>query len=106
MDILKDKNYKQFDYTCRYSGVPYYYNKEDKKYIFGLGTNLKKDSAYVLHQVKETDTLDYLALKYYNNPTYYWIICDFNRIQNPFDKPIVGTHLMIPSFSDLKFDVL
>ena len=84
MDILKDKNYKSFNYTCRYSGVPYYYNTEDKKYIFGLGSNVKKDIPYVLHEIKDTDTLDYLALKYYNNPTYYWIIAYYNDIQDCF----------------------
>ena len=71
MDILKNKQYEQFDYLSRYSSVPYYYNTEDKKYIYGIGQQLDKNTSYVAHKVKPTDTLDYLALKYYNNPTYY-----------------------------------
>lgn len=84
MDVLKNKSYGVFDYTCRYSAVPFYYHSEDKKYIVGIGSNLSKDTAYTVHQVAATDTLDYLALKYYNNPTFYWVIAYFNDIQDCF----------------------
>jgi len=104
MDTLKDKKYNSFDYTCRYTDVPYYYNIKDKKYIYGIGSNLNKQTAYIAHKVKETDTLDYLALKYYNNPTFWWIIAYFNDIQDAFiklsDKYSV---LNIPSISSIQF---
>lgn len=104
MDILKDKNYKDFDYTCRYSGVPYYYNTQDEKYIYGLSSNLNKDTAYIIHDVKDNDTLDALALKYYNNPTYYWVIAAFNDIQDCYitisDE---YKHLKIPNIVGIKF---
>lgn len=86
MDVLKNKNYKSFDYTCRYSGIPYFYHTEDEKYFFGLTSTLDKNTAYTLHQVKATDTLDGLSLKYYNNPTFYWVIAYFNDIQDCFVK--------------------
>ena len=86
MDVLKNKAYNSYDYTCRYTGVPFYYHTLDDKYIYGIGSNLSKDTAYVLHTVKDTDTLDYLALKYYNNPTFYWIIAYFNDIQDCYIK--------------------
>ena len=72
MDVLKDKTIESFDYICRYSTVPFYYNTLDDKYIYAIGTQVqKKDIPYVAHKVSPTDTLEYLALKYYNNPTLY-----------------------------------
>ena len=104
MDVLKNKNYKKFDYVSRYSPVPYYYHTTDEKYIFGIGSNVNKDVAYTLHDVKDTDTLDSIALKYYNNPTYYWAIAYFNDIQDAFIK--LSDHyttLKIPNISAIKF---
>jgi len=104
MDILKNKRYNNYDYTCRYTPVPYYYNSLDNKYIYGIGKNLSKDTTYTLHNVKDTDTLDYLALKYYNNPTYYWIIAYFNDIQDCFIKLSENFKtIKIPNISSIMF---
>ena len=104
MDKLKDKNYKDFDYTCRYSGIPFYYHTEDDKYIYGITRNLNKDIPYTIHDIKNTDTLDYLALKYYNNPTYYWIIAYFNDIQDCLIKlSDYYKTIKIPTISAIKF---
>lgn len=104
MDILKNKTTKQYDYKSRYASVPYYFNTEDKKEIYGLGTNMYKDADYVTYKVMQGDTLDYLALKYYNNPTYWWIIAYFNNIQDAFiDLCEYYTSLRIPSFTGVAF---
>ncbi len=104
MDVLKNKTYAQFDYTCRYTDVPYYYHTLDKKYIYGIGSNMYKNTEWVAHKVSNTDTLDNLALKYYNNPTFWWIIAYFNDIQDAFihlaDK---YTIIKIPSISSITF---
>lgn len=84
MDKLKNKTFQQYDYTCRYTGVPYYYNTEDQKYIYGLSSNMIKDISWVAHKVKQEDTLDSLALNYYNNPTLWWVVAFYNDIQDPF----------------------
>ena len=84
MDSLKDKRYASFDYTSRYASTPYYYHTVDKKEIFGIGKNMVKDVSWVAHKVASTDTLDKLALTYYNNPTYWWVIAYFNDIQDAF----------------------
>lgn len=86
MDDLTNKRYAQFDYTSRYTGIPYYYNKKDKKDIYGLSKNMIKDVPWVAHKVVQDDTLDKLALNYYNNPSYWWIIAYFNDIQDAFIK--------------------
>ena len=103
MDILKNKSYKSYNRLSRYSTVPYYYNTRDKKYVVGTGTNLDDTTNFSVHKVIKGDTYDTLALRYYNNPTYFWIICDYNRIQDPFVDPEVGTTLYIPLLSKISF---
>lgn len=104
MDVLKNKTYQSYDYTSRYTAVPYFYHTLDNKYIYGIGSNMHKDTSYILHKLKDTDTLDSLALKYYNNPTYYWVIAYFNDIQDCFCKLIdLGETIKIPSISSIAF---
>lgn len=104
MDDLKNKKYATFEYTSRYTGIPYYFNKRDGREIFGLSKNMYKDVPWVAHKVKPTDTLDSLALKYYNNPTYWWVIAYFNDIQDAFihliDKYSV---IKVPSMRNIIF---
>ena len=99
------KLYKDYQKISRYSVFPYYYNRIDDKYMYGLTTHLSDDITYVNHVVKQEDTLDTLALYYYNNPTYYWIIADFNKIQDPYKCLKIGSILKIPTFSNLKFNI-
>lgn len=104
MEILKDKAYKDYDYVSRYASFPYYYNTEDNKYIYGITSHLKKDAPFVLHKTQMRDTYDSIALKYYGNPTYFWVICDFNDIQDPFSDIPVGIHLKVPTLSIISFE--
>ena len=105
MNVLKNKSYRSYDKLSRYSNIPFYYHSEDNKYIYQTGAWLKDDTPYTLYTVKEHDTFDSLALYYYNNPTLYWIICDFNRIQDPYSSLIPGSQIKIPSISNLEFKV-
>lgn len=104
MEVLKDKSYKDYDYMSRYNGFPYYYNTLDKKYVYGTTSNLRDSIVFTLYEVKYGDTYDSIALDFYNTPLYFWVICDFNRIQDPFDTPEPGTRLKIPSISNLVFE--
>lgn len=104
MSILTDKQYKNYDRVSRYHIFPIYYNNNDGKYMYGLTSNLKtSDCKFVAHQLKDTDTLDSLALYYYGNPTYYWIIADFNRIRDPYQDLSKFKYLKIPTFSGIEF---
>lgn len=106
MDILINKNYKDYHRVSRYGLFPYYYNRMDGKYMYGITSHLKTDeTSFVSHKVELGDTLDTLALYYYNNPTYYWVIADFNRIQDPFAELELGTILKIPTFSNIEYDI-
>ena len=104
MDVLKNKNYMQYDYISRYTGVPYYYNSEDQREIFGLSKNMIKNAKTITHKVKPADNLHSLALKYYNNPTYWWVIAYYNDIPDAFislkDR---YESLEIPNISTIKF---
>lgn len=104
MDTLKNKVYTQFDYLSRYTTIPHYYDTLSDREVFGIGTNLKTSSEYLTHTVKPTDTLNYLALKYYNDPTFWWVIAYFNDIQDPF-KPITEKFktIKIPNITSIEF---
>ena len=71
MDTLTNKRYQQYDYTSRYTDVPYYYDTINGRDVYGIGSNLSKATSWVGHEVKPEDTLDTLALKYYNNATFW-----------------------------------
>ena len=104
MDVLKDKSQKRYKYISRYTPFAYYYHTLDNKYIYATTSQLNENVTYVAHKVNESDTLDSLSLKYYGRPDYYWIIADFNRIQDPYMK-LFGRFdtLKIPTLSDITF---
>ena len=106
MDVLRNKAYRQYARLSRYSSFPYYYNDLDNKYVYGTTAYLKDNTSYTLRKISKGDTYDKLALQYYNNPTYYWIICSFNHIQDPFIEPEEGTFIKIPSMSTIEFEEL
>ena len=104
MDTLKNKNYESFDYLSRYTNVPYYYDTLSNKEVYGIGTNLKTKAEFVTHKVKSNDTLNSLALKYYNNPTFWWVIAYFNDIQDSFVSLIEHYKVLrIPNIASVTF---
>lgn len=106
MDVLKNKQYRQYDYISRYSSFPIYYNTLDEKYIYGITSQLNENSEFVAHNVTMTDTLDSLAFKYYGRPDLFWVIADFNRIKDPFITLIdYFSVIKVPSLSTLSFEV-
>ncbi len=106
MDVLINKEIKNYHRISRYSLFPIYYHRLDEKYLHGITAHLQtSDTTYVNHKVALGDTLDTLALHYYNNPTYYWIIADFNRIQDPFEPLQQGDIIKVPTFSNIQYDI-
>lgn len=104
MSTLTNQSYKSYSYVSRYSKFPYYYNVEDNKYIYGITNYLDNTTVYTLHTIKQGDTLDSIALKYYSNPTLYWVICSYNRIQNPYVNLTPGKTIKVPVLSNIRFD--
>lgn len=104
MNILKDKQFKDSETISRYTTFPFYYHTIDKKYIYGLTKHLDKNIQYVAHKILPTDNLDSLALKYYGRPDLFWVIADFNNIQDPYIKLIDQLSIInIPSISSIAF---
>lgn len=104
MNILKDARLRQYKKLSRYATFPYYYNTLDDKYQYGTTSYLKKDCQYENYKIKYGDSLDILALKFYNNPTYYWVIADFNNIIDPFLELPEGYYIKIPTISNIEFE--
>lgn len=104
MNVLKDKQMRNYTSLSRYANIPYYYNTLDDKYMYGLCQQLSEDSEYSIHTLKPNDTPDSLALYYYGRPDYYWAILDFNRIQDPYiDLYNKFKTIKIPSISYIHF---
>lgn len=105
MSVLKHETYNSYSYVSRYSSFPFYYHTVDNKYVGGITAYLDDSTIYTLYTVKQGDTLDNLALEFYNNPTLFWIICSFNHIRDPYLPLKVGEKLKIPSISNIKYNI-
>ena len=106
MDALKDKAYRTYSYVSRYSSFPYFYNEKDGKYVYGVTAQLNDGISYVAHKVKQSDTLDSLALKYYGRPDLYWVIADFNRMQDPLIVLFGNFDVVkVPTLSNIFYEI-
>ena len=104
-EILTQKTYKEYNYVSRYSVFPYYYNRLDEKYIYGITAQLKKDTNYISYRVQQGDTADSISLKFYNSPLYYWVVLSYNDINDPYVQLEEGKILRIPVFTNIEFDL-
>lgn len=105
MDVLKNKQTKNYNYVSRYATFPLYYNTLDDKYVYGITSQLRNDVSYVECKIQPGDNLDNLSQHYYGRPDYYWVIADFNRIQDTLIE-LYGNYdtLKIPTFSGISFE--
>ena len=102
MNVLKDKSSKTYLYISRYATLPYYYNTLNKKYVYSISKNLNTNTDYVLHNLVDSDSLDSLALKYYGRPDLFWVIADFNNLNDPYIKLVDKmSSIKIPSLSGI-----
>ena len=103
MNITSQAKYKTYKNISRYTVVPTFYNELDNTNQSGFPVQIDPSSQYVLHKVVPGDSLDSISLYYYGNPTYYWIIADFNNILDPSEQLKLDSQLKIPNFSTIKF---
>ena len=102
MNVLKDKSSRTYFYTSRYATLPYYYNTLDKKYVYGISKNLNTNTDYVLHNLVDSDSLDSLAIKYYGRPDLFWVIADFNNLNDPYIRLVDKmSSIKIPALSGI-----
>lgn len=100
--IEKDLNKKQYTYFSRYNNLSTYYDTEEKKRYYETNKPIikNKNIQFITHTVGVNETLDTIALKYYGNPLYWWIIADFNNIQDVFNLK-EGYNLKLPNFNQI-----
>ncbi|MDF2615503.1 MAG: hypothetical protein K0Q47_158 [Sedimentibacter sp.] len=83
----------------RYEGATVY-SHEDKYYIGSrIILQYKEYPDNIIHTVSESERLDTIAYKYWKNSEWWYIICDWNDIFNPFEPLVAGTILSLPSFN-------
>lgn len=106
MDTLKNKRYLKYGYLCRYTGTPFYYDTVNERECAGIAQDVSKDAPSFTHIVKRGESLDSLALKYYNNPTYWWVIAAFNNIQDALIENLEKAYpvLQIPNIGSVTFE--
>lgn len=97
------KNFKQYDYISRYESFPYYYDKVNNRYYYGLSANLIKTTPYASYTVQAGDSYDSIAYDKYGNALFYWVICYFNNVPDSFEDPIPGTVIKLPSLNSIIF---
>ena len=103
MNVLTNEFQKTYEGLSRYSVCKSGYNSLFDKYVTYLGSHLNTTTSYTLYKVRQGDTYDSISLEFYDNPTYYWVILDFNRILDSFLNPIPGSYLKIPELSKIEF---
>lgn len=105
MNTFKNKSYTtNNNYISRYEKIPVYLDTLTNKTVRGITKNIKKDIDYIIHTVVQGDNLDALALTYYNNPTYWWAIANFNDIEDALLQDLTKYKtLKIPSISSIDF---
>lgn len=104
MEYTTKKIYKNYDFMSRYTKFPCYFHTLDNVYFYGLTNRLSTETPFTVHTVKQLDTLDSISLTYYGRPDLYWIIADFNRINDPYIK--LHDHyetLNIPDLNSVEF---
>ena len=105
MNVLTNEQSRSYDYISRYTRFKIAYHASDGKYVYEVTSQIKNNVQCVIHKVTSTDDLDFLANKYYGRPDLYWVIADFNRIQDPFIKlSDKYTTLKIPSITEIEYE--
>lgn len=100
----KTRYYKQYNYISRYEQFAYYYDDLNNRYYYGLVSNLSNDLPYASYVVQAGDSYDSIAYDKYGSPLFYWIICNFNNIEDSLEDPIPGTILNLPNMNSLRFN--
>jgi len=86
---LLETNYRDF------LDLPYF------PQIYDLPVN-----SYFTVTLSEEDRIDKVSYKVFGNTRLWWVICIYNKIENPYDLPM-GFVLKIPSLESLyNFDVV
>lgn len=63
-----------------------------------------------VYQPQRGDTWDRMAFRFFGDNRLWWILCDFNRVVDPYRdlemRITTGTPVVVPSLSRVNFEVL
>lgn len=61
-------------------------------------TWIRKDSRYVIHEVKDNEAgmLDLISYNYFGTEAYWWVIAVSNYLLDPVADVVLGKRLLIP----------
>lgn len=89
------------EFLAKYPKIEYNINNGNQRFpVYQTATNIffrtrfldkirNNTSAFYKYYVRDQDTPESVAFKYYGNPEYYWIILQTNDMQHPFyDWPL------------------
>ena len=65
--------------------------------LYVTGTDAMIPSLYNEYEVKEGDQWTLISYQFYGTVDLWWLICKFNDVKNPFEKPAAGTKLKMPT---------
>ena len=89
-----------FKTNTRYTNGLLSTNREGKDFLL-LRNSLKfpEDSSETLVTIKQEDVLrpDLIGQKAYNSPDLYWVVMEYNNIQDPMFDLKIGQILKIPA---------
>ena len=54
-----------------------------------INNYLKNKTFFIKYQVKDYETIEYIAYKFYDDVEFWWVIAVFNDIKNPFNDWIM-----------------
>lgn len=98
MAILMNRDSRYLSTTVIQDGTEQYFDtRKPIKYV-------KRDDD-IEHTVKNGDRLDRLAYYYYGSHKYWWIIADYNELDNIFELEI-DSKLVMPSLRTLHMILL
>lgn len=96
---------KQRDYSDRYKNCKILKDNDTGDTLISTrdinDIPLATNDIYHTVTVNEESRLDLIADNYYGNPLLWWVIAQANQIYDPFNKPVSGDIIRIPSVTTL-----
>ena len=100
-ELIPDTKYSKFNFshTNRYRNNSVYSSEGEIFFETYDIPDLPKSVKDIYHQLKagEEGRWDLISYKYYKSVNYWWLICIANDISDPFDAPLAGTIIRVPS---------
>ena len=65
--------------------------------VYVSGSNVADSDLYNEYTVLNGDHWTLISYKFYDTIDLWWLICKFNEINNPYEIPVAGTMIKIPT---------